>query len=41
MKKIALAVVVIMMLTSFAQGQDKPVYEVKIITSIESIIPNG
>ncbi len=41
MKKIALAVVVIMMLTSFAQGQDKPVFEVKIITSIESIIPNG
>lgn len=41
MKKIALAVVVIMMLSSFAQGQDKPVYEVKIITSIESIIPNG
>ncbi len=41
MKKIALAVVVIMMLSSFAQGQDKPVFEVKIITSIESIIPNG
>lgn len=40
-KKIALAVVVMMMLASFVQGQDKPVYEVKIITSIESIIPNG
>jgi hypothetical protein len=31
----------VFLLSAEGQAQDKPVYEVKIITSIESIIPNG
>jgi len=41
MKRIIFAAIVVLMLSSVVRGQDKPVYEVKIITSIESIIPNG
>jgi hypothetical protein len=41
MKRTVLAIVIILMLSIAAEGQGKPVYEVKIITSIESIIPNG
>lgn len=41
MKRIIFAAIVLSMLSSVLRGQDKPVYEVKIITSIESIIPNG
>ncbi|MCK3684639.1 hypothetical protein [Maribellus sp. YY47] len=41
MKKLVLAAIVILTLSSLVKGQDKPVFEVKIITSIESIVPNG
>lgn len=41
MKRIIFAVVVVLMFSLVGNGQDKPIYEVKIITSIESIVPNG
>lgn len=41
MKKIAILLMTLFAFAGLATAQDKPVYEVKIITSIESIIPNG
>jgi len=41
MKKIAIVIIVLFLFSGLTKAQDKPVYEVKIITSIESIIPNG
>jgi hypothetical protein len=39
--KRALFAILISLSTILIKAQDKPVYEVKIITSIESIVPNG
>ncbi|MCT4588650.1 MAG: hypothetical protein N4A71_12545 [Carboxylicivirga sp.] len=39
--KSALFAILITLSTSIITAQEKPVYEVKIITSIESIVPNG
>ncbi len=41
MKKISIVIVVLLLFSSLTKAQDNPVYEMKIITSIESIIPNG
>lgn len=41
MKKITLFVLLVMAISVIAEAQEKPQYEVKIITSIESILPNG
>ena len=41
MKKTVFASLFILLLSILSKAQEKPVYEVKIITSIESIIPNG
>lgn len=41
MIKAVITFVVVLLMTTFGKAQEKPVYEVKIITSIESIIPNG
>ena len=41
MKSIIVATLMITALSVSSIAQEKPVYEVKIITSIESIIPNG
>ncbi len=41
MKRILIVAIVALMVITVGNAQDKPVFEVKIITSIESIIPNG
>ncbi len=41
MKKIFLFILFVLLISTATEAQNKPVYEVKIITSIESIIPNG
>lgn len=41
MKRTVLLAAIVFMMSFITGAQDKPVYEVKIITSIESIIPNG
>jgi len=39
--KITIFALLILLFANNTQAQEKPVYEVKIITSIESIVPNG
>jgi hypothetical protein len=41
MIKMLFVTIVFLLLTIYSKAQEKPVYEVKIITSIESIVPNG
>lgn len=41
MKRTTVTTLVILLLSIVSMAQEQPVYEVKIITSIESIIPNG
>lgn len=41
MKRTVILTAIILVMSLIAEAQEKPVYEVKIITSIESIIPNG
>ncbi|MCY1719830.1 hypothetical protein OU798_05720 [Prolixibacteraceae bacterium Z1-6] len=41
MKRKFVTATILLLLTLCIQAQDRPVYEVKIITSIESIIPSG
>ena len=41
MKILLFVTIVFLLLTIQVNAQEKPVYEVKIITSIESIVPNG
>lgn len=41
MKQLLSATLVVLLLSTVLAAQEKPVYEVKIVTSIESIIPNG
>lgn len=41
MKRIVFVSLILLVVSISAIAQEKPIYEVKIITSIESIIPNG
>ncbi|WP_346857136.1 hypothetical protein [uncultured Draconibacterium sp.] len=41
MKRFVFIPVLVLLLSMMTIAQEKPVYEVKIITSIESIVPNG
>ncbi|MBR8538184.1 hypothetical protein KDU71_21615 [Carboxylicivirga sediminis] len=41
MKTNLITTLIVLLVTTASFAQDKPVYEVKIITSIESIVPNG
>jgi len=41
MKNLLFVAILFLLLTIESNAQEKPVYEVKIITSIESIVPNG
>ncbi|WP_206082249.1 hypothetical protein [Maribellus sediminis] len=41
MKRTVILTAIVLMMSLISEAQEKPVYEVKIITSIESIIPNG
>lgn len=41
MKSTVLVIMILLLLSTISNAQEKPVYEVKIITSIESIVPNG
>lgn len=41
MKKTILITLIMVLIVMLGEAQEKPVYEVKIITSIESILPNG
>ncbi|WP_346861348.1 hypothetical protein [uncultured Draconibacterium sp.] len=41
MKRFVFIPVLVLLLSVMTTAQEKPVYEVKIITSIESIVPNG
>ena len=41
MKRIISSTLLVLLLSTLLVAQEKPVYEVKIITSIESIVPNG
>ena len=41
MKRTIFVTMIILLLSTIVDAQEKPVYEVKIITSIESIVPNG
>ncbi|WP_346863012.1 hypothetical protein [uncultured Draconibacterium sp.] len=41
MKRFVFIPVLVLLLSMMTTAQEKPVYEVKIITSIESIVPNG
>lgn len=41
MKSTILASLLVLLFSTMVDAQEKPVYEVKIITSIESIVPNG
>lgn len=41
MKRFVFIPVLVLLMSMMTTAQEKPVYEVKIITSIESIVPNG
>jgi hypothetical protein len=41
MKRLVFIPVLVLLMSMMTTAQEKPVYEVKIITSIESIVPNG
>ncbi|TKG94320.1 hypothetical protein EYV94_13645 [Puteibacter caeruleilacunae] len=41
MKATIFTILIVLAFSTFSNAQDKPVYEVKIITSIESIVPSG